>query len=266
MDKKIAFFDIDGTLVNVENGLMHPTKETMRVLKEFKELGHEIIVATARTSAPKSVADIDFDGYIFNDGHYMTYKNEVLVDDTFTTKDIEKQISIYKRHQGRYMFSGQTGTWNSFLDDAYMIQHREMFEGTSKRPTNCIENYQPHEVSAIACCVLFATLEDLEACYNELKEEFAMSVYRTGLIRMDVYRKGFEKGSACEYLYQQVNIPKENTYAFGDGINDIEMIKRVGHGIAMGNALESVKEVADDITDTVDNDGISKAFNKYFDI
>ena len=48
MNTKIAFFDIDGTLVNVPNGMLHPTDETIRVLNEFKNQGNKIVIATAR--------------------------------------------------------------------------------------------------------------------------------------------------------------------------------------------------------------------------
>ena len=80
---------------------------------------------------------------------------------------------------------------------------------------------------------------------------------------MDVYRKGFTKGTACEYLYKKLEIKKENTYAFGDGINDKEMFELVCNGIAMGNAIEEIKEIAHYVTDTVDNDGIAKAFKSF---
>ena len=60
---KIAFFDIDGTMVNVPNGLMKSTDETFRVLSEFKKQGNYIVVATARGSVPDTIKDIDFNGY-----------------------------------------------------------------------------------------------------------------------------------------------------------------------------------------------------------
>ena len=72
--------------------------------------------------------------------------------------------------------------------------------------------------------------------------------------------------SSCKYRFKKLGIPKENSYAFGDGINDKEMLQLVGHGIAMGNAIDEIKAISDDITDSVDNDGIAKAFYKYFKI
>ena len=176
------------------------------------------------------------------------------------------QLDAYSKFDGRFMFSGHADTWNSFLDDPLVIDHREMFSGTKERPTGVIEEFKANDVQAVACCVLFDSVEKLDNCFNELKETFTMVPYRTGLIRMDVYRKGFTKGTACDYLYKKLGIEKENSYAFGDGINDKEMLELVGNGIAMGNGLEEIKKIADDVTDTVDNDGIAKAFKKYFNI
>ena len=83
---------------------------------------------------------------------------------------------------------------------------------------------------------------------------------------MDIRQPGFSKGTGCEFLYKHLNIKRENTYAFGDDYNDLEMLELIGHGIAMGNAIDEAKAVAFDITDTVFNDGIAKAFKKYFHI
>lgn len=58
-------------------------------------------------------------------------------------------------------------------------------------------------IEAITCCVLFETVDDLLSCYERLKERFTMVKYETGLIRMDVYRKGFETWSAVKYMYER---------------------------------------------------------------
>ena len=263
---KIAFFDIDGTLVNVPNGLMHPTQKTIHALNEFKKMGNKIVIATARGEAPQSVADIHFDGYIFNDGHYICYNNETLVDETFSATQVQKLMDVFSKYDGRSMFNGPKGSWCAFLDDELVIKHREMFNGTSERPEGVHEEFSAEDVQTRSSCVLFKNAEDLWNAYHELEEEFTMIPYDTGLIRMDVYCKGFTKGTACDYLYKKLGINYEDTYAFGDGHNDMQMLSLVKHGIAMGNAIEELKKVASEVTDTVDNDGIAKAFEKHFGI
>lgn len=69
----------------------------------------------------------------------------------------------------------------------------------------------------------------------------------------------FDKGSAIAYLLDYFHIDKDNAYAFGDGYNDQAMFREVGHGIAMGNAVDVLKEKATYITDNFDQEGILKA-------
>ncbi len=264
--KKIAFFDIDGTMVNVPNGMMHPSSETIRVLSEFKKQGNYIVVASARGSVPESIKNINFDGYILNDGHYILFDHEILVDDQLTSDEINRLINLYNKYDGCYSFSGHEQEWCSHLDHPLMIDHLKMFQGIDTRPIGVIEIFNAIDVEAVSCCVMFNRVQDLIECYSELKDEFTVIPYYSGLIRMDVYHKGFTKGTACKYLYKKLNIDRMNTYAFGDGDNDIEMLQLVGHGIAMGNASDEIKKYASEITDTVDHEGIAKTFRKHFDI
>lgn len=69
----------------------------------------------------------------------------------------------------------------------------------------------------------------------------------------------FDKGSAIAYLLDYFHIDKDNAYAFGDGYNDQAMFREVGHGIAMGNAVDVLKEKATYVTDDFDQEGILKA-------
>ena len=186
-----------------------------------------------------------------------------LDDEQFDNEMVQKQLDVYAKYNGRSMFNGRGGAWCSFLDDELVIKHRAMFQGTTERPTDVNEVFKTSDVKAVSCCVLFDSAAQLWAAYHELEDEFTMIPYDTGLIRMDVYCKGFTKGTACEYLYQKLGIDQKDTYAFGDGVNDMEMFELVGHGIAMGNANDEVKEAADEVTDNIDHDGIYKALKKH---
>jgi len=86
--------------------------------------------------------------------------------------------------------------------------------------------------------------------------------HRNG-ISTDISQEGIAKGTGIEKICEYFDIPKENTYAFGDNTNDYDMIKRAGHGIIMGNHASELEDVAEFITDTVENEGIYKALVKY---
>jgi HAD-superfamily hydrolase, subfamily IIB len=265
-NKKIVFFDIDGTLINIPSGMNEISQETKRVIQEFKKAGHLVVIASARVTLPKNLKTLDIDGFIGSDGHYIIFNNQVILEDAFTQEQIELQMKLYKKHNAEYLFGGLQGSWVSDLDVPIVIYQRELYAGTKEKPEGVPEKWSSNEVKAISATPLFENKEDLYNCLNELPNDWSIEAYDTGLIRMDVRLPGFSKGTACQFLFKKLGIPFENTYAFGDGKNDIEMLTLVKHGIAMGNADVVVKNAASDITDSVENEGIAKAFKKYFNI
>ena len=75
------------------------------------------MIASARGAVPASLECIFFDGYIFNDGHYIIYEGKVLVDDLFTQEMVQKQLDVYQKYHGRPQFAGHQGSWCDCLDD-----------------------------------------------------------------------------------------------------------------------------------------------------
>lgn len=158
------------------------------------------------------------------------------------------------------MFSGHQACWTPNFNDELIQKHQMMFAGTTKKPAFLSETFEIEDIQALACCVLFENTTELYQAYEALQDQYTIVPYDTGLIRMDVYKKGFTKGTACRYLYEKLGIEQADSYAFGDGVNDIEMLQNVGHGVAMGNAEEAVKAIAKETTLSVLDDGIAVYF------
>ena len=116
MDKKIAFFDIDGTLINVPTGLMSPTEETIRALNQFQAQGNLIFVATSRGALPFQADDLHFDGFVGEDGHYIVYDGQVLVNDLFTADEVRRLIEVFQKYDGRCMYHSHQ---NSYSPEAH---------------------------------------------------------------------------------------------------------------------------------------------------
>lgn len=264
---RIAFFDIDGTMVNVPNGMMHPTRKTRAALKQFQSAGNFIVVATARNQIPESVRDIDFDGYICSDGHYIQFQNQILLDNLFSDAEIAMQVQLCAGHHGACMLGGYRGNWVSSHSDPCLKRHHAIYFGSDDLSYLPLTSASPEPIEANMLTAVFSDAADMFAARDKLPANWAIHAYGDDVdIRMDVHREGFSKGSACEYLFQHLAIPREHTFAFGDGQNDIEMLQLVGTGIAMGNASDTVKQHADRITGTVDEDGIALAFTSLFNI
>ncbi len=74
----------------------------------------------------------------------------------------------------------------------------------------------------------------------------------------EFYPNTISKAIGIEKVLEYCDIPRENTYAFGDGVNDLEMIEFCHTGVAMGNAVDELKEVAQDICGSIEDDGLAE--------
>lgn len=90
-----------------------------------------------------------------------------------------------------------------------------------------------------------------------------MDYIRIDDTQYEILLKDHDKGTGLTYVADHLNISTDDCYAFGDSNNDISMFKAAGHGIAMGNACDELKAIAEYVTDSVNDDGIYHAFKHY---
>ena len=103
---------------------------------------------------------------------------------------------------------------------------------------------------------------------DEFKEPFgdSLSIYRSAPFFIEVMAQGIDKAASLDRLSKSLGIKQEEVIAFGDGYNDLSMIEYAGMGVAMNNAVDGVKERADYITLSNDEDGIAYALNKFLEV
>ena len=94
--------------------------------------------------------------------------------------------------------------------------------------------------------------------------EGKLSVYRSAPYFIEVVPQGIDKAASIEKLINYLGIDQKDTIACGDGYNDLSMIKYAGVGVAMSNAVDVIKENADYITLSNNDDGIAKVIEKFF--
>lgn len=102
---------------------------------------------------------------------------------------------------------------------------------------------------------------DLAECYDLLKDDLDFIDHNNSVV--EVIPKSLSKAAGIQWLMDRFNIPSENIYAIGDGMNDYEMISFARHSIAMGNANPKIKEIAEYVTDDIHEDGLYRAFEHY---
>ncbi|MDD6796211.1 MAG: Cof-type HAD-IIB family hydrolase [Clostridiaceae bacterium] len=261
MGKKAVFFDVDGTMWDVGKGLTKPLDSTVKAIRTMQEKGILVIVASAKSYIPSAFDIVDFDGKIFSNGSYIEINQEVLYDNAFSTKDVEYLMDVFKKCNAQYSFKGIGGRWVSSLDHPLLIKQMELFGGSVTDGRT--DKWNPQDIHANMVTVNFASVDDLEECKKAIPDTWVADSYETPNIRMDIHLEGYSKGQAVKYLYEKLGINYEDTYAFGDSINDIDMLRAVKYGFAMGNANDTVKKAAFNVTDDVLNHGIYNALKRY---
>lgn len=253
--KKLIFFDIDGTLI-AEHEHVVP-KSAVEAIKKAQEKGHVCIVNTGRSDA--LVKDwlqkqVPFDGYLLGCGTKVTYKGEVLANKTLTVEEGKRVIEALKRHHIDAILEGSDNCYHGDVEEmthpvfqAYTRHFSGMGFGTLEDALGKFDKFYCFAGSAE---IIDAFLEDID---------HMMWAIDRGKGFFEVVPAGYSKASGMRFLADYLGIPMENTVAIGDSNNDLSMLECAGMAIAMGNAVDTVKEMADFVTTDVKNDGIKNA-------
>ncbi|MBG9450116.1 hydrolase Cof [Cytobacillus firmus] len=253
--KKIVFFDIDGTLLDHEKNLPDSTKEA---IEKLKKNGTFVAIATGR--APFMYenlrSELDIDSFVSFNGQYVVFENEPIYRNPLKTAEIEK---LYRHAQSN-------GHPLVFMNEKTMkasVTHHPFIEESmgSLKFTHPEEDREFYSSRELYQSLLFCEEKDEE-------KYISSSAYPDfGFIRwhpysVDVLPAGGSKAEGIKQMIKRLGFDLKDVYAFGDGLNDIEMLNAVGTGIAMGNAEEVVKKAADHVTSGVDQEGIWKGLKE----
>ncbi len=257
---KLLFFDIDLTLWDRQNFI---PESTVRALKAAQANGHKIFLNSGRSRSyirKKELLDIGFDGIVSGDGVRIEMGDEVLFSRVLDKDLAIRAVETCRRHGFWVMLEGPHHLYfdmDEFQNDAYAQKVRSEME----------EDYRPlsdlwgeWETDKLSCATPVSDEERL-ACYEELKDDFDFLVH--GPIVTEMVPKGFNKGTGIRFLCEHLGVPVEDTFAFGDSMNDIDMLKAAGTSVCMGNGQEEAKAASDYVTATLWEDGIEKALKHF---
>lgn len=266
--KKLVFLDIDGTLISERHRM---TEKTIQALRQANDNGHILCICTGRTYCEMPEEMKRFDGIISASGACVMWKKEVLLAEYFSEKEKEQIAGLVKEADAIYAMEG--------FENLYM--KKEVYECLTARVKGRGEEEQKIlDLFRNACfCNELKNMEKVHKCsyfyagkdsgwFKEKLKKWDMDVAvfsqsETRGNSGEITKSAFSKGSAIRYLSSYLEIPIEDTIAIGDSENDIGMLQAAGVGIAMGNAFDYVKKAADDVTSSVDEDGVYNAFQKY---
>lgn len=253
MGYKIVFFDIDGTLVNEEKQV---PESTVKAVHELKSRGIEPVIATGR--APYFIKPLmeklGIDSYVSLNGGYAVYKGEPVYRRIMSKESIEAMVKLAGSLGHPLVFEGE----HAYHADTE--EHSFITTSVSSLKVD-MPGYDPAFWQTNDIYQLFLHCESGdEHHYEPLLQE--LSLIRWHPHAMDVLPVGGSKAQGIAALLERVGIAPEDAVAFGDGLNDKEMLSFVGLGIAMGNSHQDLLPFADYVTSHVDEDGIRNGLRK----
>lgn len=243
---KAIFFDIDGTLLDF-NG--HVSKRTRDALTVLRNKGIKIFVATGRHRIEiEQVAlnNMVFDGYVTLNGQLCLNKNHKLIHGVkIDAQDCKKLISIFNQKEYPCLIIQKDKMYINFVNDLV-----RKVQDTISTPIPPIEEYLSDNIYQ------FCVYGDESAINNIFNQLNNCKMTKWNKYGADIISKNGGKVVGINYFINLMRINKSEVMAIGDGENDIEMLRDVGIGVAMGNADETVKNAADLVTLDVDHDGV----------
>lgn len=261
MDKKIIFFDIDGTLIDEETHLVPNT--TKQALKNLRENGHLAFINTGRpiSEITNYIRSFNFDGYICGCGTYIELNNEVLFYKSLGNKlscQLAKDIKNFNLEgllEGRY---------DIYFDKIENITHPHVLKIMDQHKREGFftgSTWDDPSIDVDKLVVFSTKSSDFSGFYNKYKDIFEF--IKRGEDFYELVPHGYSKASGIEYVINYLNIPHKNTYAIGDSTNDLSMLQYVENSIAMGNSNPKIFDLVSFKTTSVDNNGIENALKHY---
>lgn len=264
---RLAVFDIDRTLISPRTGIL--AEETSAAIIKLKQLGIKIAIASGRQlqHIRPELKALGFDYYILSNGSYITDgAGNVLhveaIDGYIIEALTQDIIACGYPMELRFVSGTYPANPNVRLEDLmdFNVEREGAFEEfragmLPESPQTCGE--QPMS------CVGYIPRDKLDHFGKQYPQLHFITV--SGGPLCDINKAGVSKATGLKKVCGIMGIDMDETIAFGDDRNDLEMIAAAGIGVAMGDALDAVKDAANHITDTCDGLGVVKAL-RYFNL
>lgn len=246
------FLDIDGTILRPDHTIMDSTKDA---IQQIKEQGIDVFLATGRPihEIYGIAKELMIDSLIGYNGAFAIHQNNTVVDEPMSARTINEFLEIASAHQHEIVFyTSEKNYYTSPATEATkaFIKAFNLKENIDLKPELDIS----HEVLSMT----LINIDDEDLPLYSTDDNLYMSPVNVNGINncYDVIRKNVNKGEAIKSVLQELNRTTDGAIAFGDGMNDKEMLSTVGAGFAMGNAHPDLFSYAKNRTTTVSDSGI----------
>lgn len=266
MSYKVLVLDIDGTLMNSEKKITEKTKVALRAAQEA---GVTIVLASGRPTPgivpiAKEIGLDEYGGYIlsFNGAIVTNFKTGEIVFETVLPHDKIQELYDASQTYGVSIVSYKDGgivTENE--DDKYV----EIEARINNMPVVKVDSFVDALTHPVTKCLMLGDGDYLEKVEVEVNNQFGdlLNIYRSEPYFLEIMPQNVDKAYSLERLLAHLNLSRDEMVACGDGFNDLSMVRYAGMGVAMGNAQQVVKEEADFVTASNDEDGLVLVVEKF---
>lgn len=249
--KKILCFDLDMTLL--DHKTYRVSDKVLLALRKLQQDGHVVTIATGRDMDSEfSIAfarQINPTAIVHSNGQKVAVEGKV-IREIFMDKELIRQLMEFARANGLCV-GFNIGDSGCYVNKEIAMEQDRKFFGVTGRHYIDESNLLTHPLYALAYFGPPEGAAMIEKAFPELK----LPLF-SGNIGADIIRKEVSKANGIQALLDYYKMGWEDVIAFGDSMNDYEMIEQAGTGIAMGNAVEPLKEIADFVTLSVEEDGV----------
>lgn len=256
---KALFFDIDGTLVSFKTHEIPVS--AIEALKTAKQNGVKIFISTGRPKAFLT-SNLDVirplvDGYITNNGALADVGDKPILKHPISHDDVQKLLDDAQQFDYPTILMS--------INDFAVFNHKPVVEKVFN-----VGLHIPVDVNRIPIEeILRQDIMQVTSFFDETHEKILMPNMKTCVAGrwspefVDITSVHADKGKGLESVANYLGISISETMSFGDGGNDVPIIQKAGVGVAMGNSMPGVKQHADYVTDTVDDNGIANALRHF---
>ncbi len=264
---KVLFFDVDGTLVNFRGQMPESARAA---LKKVQENGHQIVLCSGRSRVQiyPWLLELGFDGIVAATGAYVEYGGETVYTHYMSEDEIRRVTMLLDEADACYSAQAKDRMITSAAHrDRQLARFRELADDEMIEQiwqhielADHLDQYEDIEklVYYEAKMSVPKIREQLSGLCDVTESSFEEAQDDSG----EITCSGVNKALGMQKYIVHTGAAKADTIAFGDGPNDLDMVEYASVGVAMGNAVQALKDRADFVTKHIDEDGIAYALQK----
>lgn len=269
MERKLLFFDIDGTLL--AGGMQgYVPESTIDALKKAQEKGHICVVNTGRTRnfMPKQIKAFPFDGYIYGCGTEVSLYGETLYEKVLPDEVNRSLIPMLHAANMQIVAEGPEHVYYEEREDLFdsVKGILEFYGSFGEAEGEVLKPFSSESLEFSKFIVVFDVNEVDVPLFQTLIGEHFYYIPRETMKEhgfAEIVPHGCSKATGIDILAKHFGVTLDDCYVFGDSNNDLSMLTHVKHSIAMGNSTSEVLKVAEYVTTDIDADGIWNAMMHY---